>query len=97
MSVLVYDTSRKGGLSIHPCRHGWRKVFYILAGVAIIPMTAAFWALPSYRPDPRADKRVDLLGALLSTGGLVMLLYVMTAGPTAQEGFRTPCECDINL
>jgi predicted MFS family arabinose efflux permease len=72
-------------------------VFYILAGVAIIPMTAAFWALPSYRPDPRADKRVDLLGALLSTGGLVMLLYVMTAGPTAQEGFRTPCECDIDF
>jgi hypothetical protein len=72
--------------------HGWRTAFYITCGIAIIPVIGAFWAVPSHRPEPGADRRIDFFGALLSTAGLVMLLYVFTSGPTASQGFRTPGE-----
>lgn len=75
--------------------NGWRKVFYILFAAALVPCIGAYWAIPSTRPDPNADKRIDFLGAALVTGGLVILLYAMTAGSTAPQGFKTSCKPDV--
>ena len=43
-------------------------------------------------PSEEADKRIDWLGALLSTGGLVLIVFVLSQGDLAPQGWATPCK-----
>ena len=59
------------GLIIENLHWGW--VFLINVPLAIVAVIGGFFVVPNSRnPNP---KRLDLLGAVLSTGGLALLIY----------------------
>jgi MFS family permease len=68
----------------------WRTLFYFTAGVACIPLILGYFVAPLDRLDPARDKRVDYLGSLLVTAGLVLLLFALSSGPTAPQAWKTP-------
>jgi len=42
-------------------------------------------------PSVEADQRVDWLGGFLITTGLVLIVYVLSDGEVAPDGWATPC------
>jgi hypothetical protein len=70
----------------------WRPVFYIIAGIALLPAIASVFLVPNLRPDKEGDMRVDWAGGALVTVGLILLLFVLADGVNAPNGWKTPCE-----
>jgi hypothetical protein len=69
-------------------------VFYLVAGLYVIPIVGvAFLAKqPSREATKKIDKRIDWLGALLLTGGFVLLFLSLSQSIHERRGWRTPCE-----
>jgi EmrB/QacA subfamily drug resistance transporter len=59
----------------------WRLIFAINLPVAAVVVALAWRHVPESR-DPEATGRVDLVGGVLATGGLVGLTYGLIEGPT---------------
>ncbi|KAJ3478401.1 hypothetical protein NLG97_g8591 [Lecanicillium saksenae] len=71
----------------------WKWVFGVLAILAAIVTLAGYFTIPpqsaaSTTPDGRLVDRLDLFGALLSTAGLGILLFVLSTGN--EVGWSTP-------
>jgi EmrB/QacA subfamily drug resistance transporter len=64
----------------------WRWCLYVNAGVAVVAAAGGGFLLPASRPARPA--RLDVLGALLATGGLVAVVYA--CGRTATRGWASP-------
>ncbi len=60
---------------------GWRWNFFVNVPVGVIVFIAAGALLGRFAPDP-GRKHLDLFGALLSTGGLITLVYGLVKAPT---------------
>ena len=43
-------------------------------------------------PSEEVDKRIDWLGALLVTVGLILVTFALSQGKVAPQGWSTPCE-----
>jgi hypothetical protein len=43
-------------------------------------------------PSEEVDKRIDWLGAFLVTAGLVLIVFVLSQGELAPQGWSTPCK-----
>lgn len=61
-----------------------------MAGMAAISFAAAYFVFPTDILTT-SDRRVDWVGAALVTVGLVLLQFVVSAGETAPQGWKTPC------
>jgi predicted MFS family arabinose efflux permease len=55
--------------------YGWRWIFFAVVPVGAVAVLAARLLLPLDDPDRRPGDRLDLTGAVLATGGLLMLIY----------------------
>ncbi len=44
------------------------------------------------QPSTELDRRVDWLGALLITTGLVLIVFVLAQGQVAPKQWATPCK-----
>jgi hypothetical protein len=44
------------------------------------------------KPSTETVKRVDWIGALFITTGLVLIVFVLGQGALATNGWKTPCE-----
>ncbi|MFD7731212.1 MFS transporter [Kitasatospora phosalacinea] len=73
------------GLSVGPVvggpmvdAFGWASVFWINVPVGLVGLVLAYRVLPVVAP---RERRVDLLGLLLSAGGLGALVYGLVEGP----------------
>jgi EmrB/QacA subfamily drug resistance transporter len=60
---------------------GWRTVFLINVPVGLLALSLVTWLVPESRAENPA--RLDLVGALLVTGGLVALVLPLTEGRQA--------------
>ena len=71
-------------------RTSWRAVLWVVAGVASLVFLLALFAFP---PDDVTtnDKRLDWVGAILVTVGLILLQFVISDGQGAPQGWKTPC------
>ncbi|KAI9334763.1 major facilitator superfamily domain-containing protein [Obelidium mucronatum] len=72
---------------------GWRAVFFLYAGLTLLVLILGAVVLPADKPVKRDDalnvaKNMDYLGAVLSTGSLILFIYAITAG--TEEGWSTP-------
>src|SRR5882762_6478749 len=75
----------------------WRSVFRVSAGIAAL---IAVGGALTFGPDERSkekDKWVDWIGSLLITSGLVLILFALSDGTIAPQGWRTPCEYQFRL
>nr|AOR51677.1 MFS general substrate transporter [Phaffia rhodozyma] len=79
-----------GGVFTQYSPASWRGVFWFTAGISVIPFALGSIFIPRIRLDPTRDKRVDWLGGLLSTSGLTLLVFALSSGPSASNGWKTP-------
>lgn len=61
------------------------------AGIAAITMIAAALAIHKDKPSEEKDRRVDWIGAAISTIALVLLTFALAQSSSAKDGWRTPC------
>jgi formate/nitrite transporter FocA (FNT family) len=65
---------------------------FLFAGVSFAWMLLGFFALEEDEPSAEEDKRVDWIGAVLITVGLVLIVFVLSDLPTAPYSWKTPCK-----
>ena len=59
---------------------GWRWVFFVNLPVGALILLGAFRLLDGERPH-RPSAEIDLLGAVLATGGMLLLVYALIGAP----------------
>ncbi|MGN6167710.1 MAG: MFS transporter [Solirubrobacteraceae bacterium] len=64
---------------------GWRWVFYVNVPLCLLALAAAFRLLPGARKRA-ALKEFDTQGALLATGGMLLLVYALIKAPDVGWG-----------
>jgi hypothetical protein len=64
----------------------------MMAGVACLCAVGGFLVIDPDVPSTETDKRVDWVGAFLVTTGLVLLVFVLSQGSLAPNGWKTGCE-----
>ncbi|CAE6527067.1 unnamed protein product [Rhizoctonia solani] len=79
-----------GGVMTEYTSVAWRGVFYVSAGIACVTMLAAALAIHKDKPSIEKDRRVDWLGAALSTTALVLLTFSLAQSSSVKNGWRTP-------
>ncbi|KAL0957896.1 hypothetical protein HGRIS_000077 [Hohenbuehelia grisea] len=79
-----------GGVLTEFTRKTWRSTFYAAAGLAFLNLILGLIFMD---PDVRSseiDRRIDWLGALLVTAGLVLIFFVLGSGEVASKQWVTP-------
>lgn len=70
---------------------GWQYLYFVLGGLALIPLIVGFWVLPK---DPQrsgeVDRRIDWLGGFLITAALCLFTFSITESGVAPAGWKTP-------
>ncbi|KAG8736961.1 hypothetical protein FRC12_017342 [Ceratobasidium sp. 428] len=81
---------------------GWRSLFWVQAALATIFTGMAWYCLPPNQPGPEGEqgenarvmikrlKRIDWVGAALSTAGLGLFTFSLAGAESAPKGWRTP-------
>jgi EmrB/QacA subfamily drug resistance transporter len=59
---------------------GWRWVFFVNLPVCVLDLVAVFRLIPGDRP-AASSRNFDPLGALLVTGGMLVLIYTLVKAP----------------
>ncbi|WVR05117.1 hypothetical protein IAU60_002129 [Kwoniella sp. DSM 27419] len=77
-----------GGLFVSYVKNTWRGALFMLAGLAFAVIPIAYFVIP-VDVAHTTDKRVDWTGAALVTVGLVLLMFVISAGESAPHGWKT--------
>lgn len=67
-------------------------MFYVIVGLSTLCAVGALVFVDADEPSTEIDTRVDWLGALLVTTGLVLIVFVLSDGEAAPQQWRTPCE-----
>jgi MFS family permease len=79
-----------GGVFTYYTEPGWRAVLWFFAGLGFVAAALAFFFVPKDQPNPNADKRIDVPGAILVTAGLVLFQFSISYGSSAPKGWKTP-------
>ncbi|KAG8748274.1 hypothetical protein FRC10_007664 [Ceratobasidium sp. 414] len=79
-----------GGVMTEYSSVAWRGIFYVSAGISAATMLAAAIAIHKDKPSQEKDRRVDWIGAVLSTIALVLLTFALAQSSSAKDGWRTP-------
>lgn len=88
---LAFDSSRPVDPKLD-IRVAWRGVFYVSAGISAATVIAAALAIHKDKPSQEKDRRVDWIGAAISTSALVLLTFALAQSSSAKDGWRTPCK-----
>ncbi|KAJ7620277.1 MFS general substrate transporter [Roridomyces roridus] len=67
----------------------WRSTFYLLAGISLLCAIGGLLLIDADLPSTEPDRRVDWLGAFLVTVGLVFVVFVLSQGSLASNGWKT--------
>ncbi|QRW23568.1 major facilitator superfamily transporter [Rhizoctonia solani] len=79
-----------GGLMTEYTSVRWRGVFYVSAGLAALTILAGALGIHRDTPSEEQDRRIDWVGAFLSTAALVLLTFSLAQSSSAPDGWRTP-------
>jgi EmrB/QacA subfamily drug resistance transporter len=66
----------------------WRWAFFVNVPIGAITMVLAWRMVPDSRVG--GDRGVDVLGAVLVTGGLMSIVYALAKASSPQEGWTSP-------
>ena len=70
----------------------WRTLYFVTAGASALGIILGFFCIDKDLPSHEEDRRVDWIGALLVTSGLVLIVFVLSDSPTAPSGWKTDCQ-----
>ncbi|KAI0287841.1 efflux transporter [Russula brevipes] len=71
-------------------RPTWRSPLYLLSGFTFACLVLGFFSIDEDEPSTEEDRRVDWIGAILITSGLIMIVFVLNDVPTTREGWMAP-------
>ncbi|KAN0101245.1 Major facilitator superfamily domain containing protein [Tylopilus felleus] len=77
-----------GGVLTQLSKEHWRAPFFLSASLSALCILGATISFDTDMISSEADPRVDWIGAILVTSGLVLIVLVLGQGPTA--GWKTP-------
>jgi EmrB/QacA subfamily drug resistance transporter len=66
----------------------WRWAFFVNVPVGAVTLALAWRMVPDSRVE--GDRGVDVLGAVLVTGGLMSIVYALAKAASPQEGWTSP-------
>ena len=78
-----------GGAMTQLTAQTWRSPFYLMTGVSGACFFAGLLWIEKDTASTEADRRVDWLGAFLVTAGLTLIVFVLSDGSIAPNGWRT--------
>lgn len=80
-----------GGAMASAGGSGWEYLYYVLGGIALVPLVLGFFVIPKDpQPEGPVDKRVDWFGGFLITAALCFFTFSITESGIAESGWRTP-------
>ncbi|KAF8553993.1 MFS general substrate transporter [Imleria badia] len=77
-----------GGVVTQLSAEHWRATFFLAAGLSAMCVVSGILSFDPDNISSEVDARVDWIGAMLVTSGLVLIVFVLGQGPTA--GWKTP-------
>ncbi len=73
-------------------RRGWQYLYFVIAGVNVVPIIGGLLFIPSESPRTASDNgRIDWIGAVMITIALSLLSFSITQIGLVQDGWKTPC------
>ncbi|KAJ7160260.1 MFS general substrate transporter [Mycena filopes] len=78
-----------GGLLTQYTKYTWQSPFFMMAGISCLCAVCGLMVIDPDLPSTETDKRVDWLGAFLVTTGLILLVFVLSQGSIARNGWKT--------
>lgn len=86
-----------GGVLTQVTKPQWRSSFFFTAGIGLLSFIGAIISIDKDTHHKiESDRRVDWLGAFLVTAGLVLVIFVLSDGEAASNGWKTSCEYPTN-
>ncbi|KAI0729086.1 efflux transporter [Fomitopsis betulina] len=79
-----------GGVLTQLTEKTWRSTFWFMAGLSAATFIGGLLSFNADLPSTEKDRRVDWLGAFLVTAGLVLIVFVLSDGSIAPNGWKTP-------
>lgn len=78
-----------GGVLTQLTAATWRSVFFLMAGLGVLCIVGGIFTIDKDTPSEETDRRVDWLGAFLVTSGLVFIVFILSDGSIADNGWST--------
>ncbi|EGN99471.1 hypothetical protein SERLA73DRAFT_182421 [Serpula lacrymans var. lacrymans S7.3] len=79
-----------GGVLTQLTSETWRSTFFLASGLSALCCIGGIFSFDADKPSMEADRRVDWIGAGLVTVGLVLIVFVLSEGDIAPDGWKTP-------
>ncbi|KZP33385.1 MFS general substrate transporter [Athelia psychrophila] len=77
-----------GGVLTQLTIQTWRSVFYLSTGLSAATLLLGLFSIHADLPPAETDRRIDWLGALLVTTGLILIMFVLSEAEIV--GWKTP-------
>ncbi|KAI0761550.1 efflux transporter [Trametes elegans] len=78
-----------GGVLTQLTAKTWRSTFWFLTGLSAVFCIGGMISIDKDVPYDLADRRADWLGVFLVTAGLTLIIFVMSDGSIAPDGWKT--------
>ncbi|OJT07812.1 Drug resistance protein [Trametes pubescens] len=78
-----------GGVLVQLTAKTWRSTFWFLTGLSAVCCLGGLLSIDNDVPHDLPDRRVDWLGAFLVTAGLTLIIFVLSDGSIAPNGWKT--------
>ncbi|PPQ78955.1 hypothetical protein CVT25_002284 [Psilocybe cyanescens] len=85
----VFGTAVGGVLTEYTAKT-WRSSFYLFSGLTFLCFLGGLLSIDNDIPSDEKDKRIDWIGAFFVTGGLILVVFVLSQGEVAPQQWRTP-------
>ncbi|KAI3601644.1 efflux transporter [Moniliophthora roreri] len=79
-----------GGVLTQLTQPKWRSTFYFSAALTFVSLVVGLLAFDKDLPSTEPDQRIDWIGAILCTSGLVLIVFALGQGEIAPQRWKTP-------
>uniref|UniRef100_A0A8H7XJB0 Major facilitator superfamily (MFS) profile domain-containing protein n=1 Tax=Psilocybe cubensis TaxID=181762 RepID=A0A8H7XJB0_PSICU len=79
-----------GGVLTEFTEQTWRSSFFLFSGLTFLAFFGGLISIDPDVPSDEPDKRIDWIGSLLVSGGLILVVFVLSQGEVAPQQWRTP-------
>ncbi|KAK0470411.1 putative efflux transporter [Desarmillaria tabescens] len=79
-----------GGALTQLTKQTWKSPFYLITGLSVATLALGVYAIEEDPPSIEMDRRIDWIGLVLISTGLLLVVFVLSQGETAPEEWKTP-------
>ncbi|KAG7444616.1 putative efflux transporter [Guyanagaster necrorhizus] len=79
-----------GGAMTQLTKQTWRSPFYLITGLSFAIFVLGLYAVDDDTPSTEMDRRIDWIGLVLVSAGLMLIIFVLSQGEDASQQWKTP-------